>query len=99
LHLRWLPFDLGADNIKALKCPVLIIKGDNDGVDLNHIAEMYTLCGGGVFGDITRPSEIAPGNTSWYDTRKPHDETAKLNVYYRSFSEIINSKLHNNEKT
>ena len=47
------PFDLGADNIKALKCPVLIIKGDNDGVDLNHIAEMYTLCGGGVFGDIT----------------------------------------------
>jgi pimeloyl-ACP methyl ester carboxylesterase len=46
------PFDLGADNIKALKCPVLIIKGDNDGVDLNHIAEMYSLCGGGVFGDI-----------------------------------------------
>jgi pimeloyl-ACP methyl ester carboxylesterase len=47
------PFDLGADNIKALKCPVLIISGDNDGVDLNHVAEMYRLCGGGVFGDIT----------------------------------------------
>ena len=46
------PFDLGADNIKALKCPVLIINGDNDGVDLNHISEMYRLCGGGVFGDI-----------------------------------------------
>ena len=46
------PFDLGADNIKALKCPALIISGDNDGVDLNHIAEMYRLCGGGVFGDI-----------------------------------------------
>ena len=46
------PFDLGADNIKALKCPVLIIKGDNDGVDLNHMAEMYSLCGGGVFGDM-----------------------------------------------
>ncbi|HEX6890302.1 MAG TPA: alpha/beta hydrolase [Chryseolinea sp.] len=46
------PFDLGADNIKALKCPVLIISGDNDGVDLNHVAEMYRLCGGGVFGDI-----------------------------------------------
>ena len=47
------PFDLGADNLKALKCPVLIISGDNDGVDLNHIAEMYRLCGGGVFGDIS----------------------------------------------
>ena len=47
------PFDLGADNIKALRCPVLIISGDNDGVDLNHVAEMYRLCGGGVFGDIT----------------------------------------------
>ena len=37
------PFDLGADNMKALKCPVLIIKGDNDGIDLNHTAEMYRL--------------------------------------------------------
>jgi pimeloyl-ACP methyl ester carboxylesterase len=46
------PFDLGADNVKAIKCPVLIISGDNDGVDLNHIAEMYRLCGGGVFGDM-----------------------------------------------
>jgi pimeloyl-ACP methyl ester carboxylesterase len=46
------PFDLGADNVKAIKAPVLIIKGDNDGVDLGHVAEMYTLCGGGVFGDM-----------------------------------------------
>jgi len=38
--------------MKALKCPVLIIKGDNDGIDLNHTAEMYRLCGGGVFGDM-----------------------------------------------
>jgi pimeloyl-ACP methyl ester carboxylesterase len=47
------PFDLGAQNVKALQCPVLIIKGDNDGVELNHVAEMYTLLGGGVFGDMT----------------------------------------------
>lgn len=47
------PYDLGAENVKALKCPVLIIKGDNDGVELNHVAEMYTLLGGGVFGDMT----------------------------------------------
>lgn len=46
------PFDLGADNVKQLKCPVLIIKGDNDGTDLHHIAEFYQLCGGGVFGDM-----------------------------------------------
>ena len=46
-------FDLGAENIKALKCPVLLINGDNDGVDLNHIAEIYRLVGGGVFGDIS----------------------------------------------
>jgi len=45
-------FDLGAANIKALKCPVLIIKGDNDGVELSHISEMYQLLGGGVFGDM-----------------------------------------------
>lgn len=46
------PFDLGGDNIKALKCPVLFIKGDNDGVDLNHVDEIYRLVGGNVFGDI-----------------------------------------------
>jgi pimeloyl-ACP methyl ester carboxylesterase len=46
------PFDLGADNVKSLKCPVLLIKGDNDGVELNHVADMYTLLGGGVFGDM-----------------------------------------------
>lgn len=46
------PFNLGTENIKAIKSPVLLIMGDNDGVDLDHIAEMYRLCGGGVFGDI-----------------------------------------------
>lgn len=46
------PFDLGIENVKALKCPVLIIKGDNDGVDLSHTAEMYEALGGGVSGDM-----------------------------------------------
>lgn len=46
-------FDLGADKVKQIKSPVLIINGDNDGVDLNHVAEMYRLCGGGIFGDMT----------------------------------------------
>lgn len=46
------PFDLGADNIERINSPVLIISGDNDGVDLAHITEMYRLAGGGVFGDM-----------------------------------------------
>lgn len=45
------PFDLGADKVKAIQSPVLIINGDNDGVDLHHVADMYHLCGGGVFAD------------------------------------------------
>lgn len=62
-----IPFDLGAENIKAIKSPVLIISGDNDGVDLDHIAEMYRLCGGAVFGDIAGVPKsrlaILPGMT------------------------------------
>lgn len=61
------PYDFGAENVKALKCPVLMIYGDNDGVDLSHVAEMYKLCGGGVFADMTGLPEsqlaIIPGNT------------------------------------
>lgn len=61
------PFDLGASNIQALTSPVLLISGDNDGVDLNHVAEMYRLCGGGVFGDMAGlpKSQLAilPGTT------------------------------------
>lgn len=45
-------FDLGAANIKAMKAPVLLINGDNDGIDLNHTAEMYRLLGGSVFADM-----------------------------------------------
>jgi pimeloyl-ACP methyl ester carboxylesterase len=45
-------YNLGAENIKKISAPVLIISGDSDGVDLNHIVEMYTLAGGGVFGDM-----------------------------------------------
>src|SRR6266498_744216 len=45
-------FDLGIENVKSIKSPVLIIKGDNDGVDLSHVAEMYEALGGGVSGDM-----------------------------------------------
>lgn len=61
------PFDLGAEKVKQIKSPVLIISGDNDGVDLNHVADMYRLCGGGVFGDMTGLPKsrlaIVPGAT------------------------------------
>lgn len=46
-------FDLGAEKIKAIKSPVLLVMGDNDGVDIAHKAEMYRLLGGNVFGDIS----------------------------------------------
>jgi len=46
------PFDLGADNVKAIKSPVLMITGDNDGLDLNQVADMYRLLGGSVNGDM-----------------------------------------------
>lgn len=45
-------FDLGDDNIKAIKSPVLIINGDNDGVDKEHIIKLYKLLGGSVSGDM-----------------------------------------------
>lgn len=46
------PFDLGIENVKAIKSPVLLISGDNDGVDFYHLTEMYQAFGGGVFGDM-----------------------------------------------
>jgi pimeloyl-ACP methyl ester carboxylesterase len=45
-------FDLGDDRIKNIKAPVLLIMGDNDGVDKKVLAETYSLLGGNVFGDI-----------------------------------------------
>ncbi|HEY0677280.1 MAG TPA: alpha/beta hydrolase [Chitinophagaceae bacterium] len=61
------PYDLGEANIKAIRSPVLLIMGDNDGVDLSHVTAMYRLLGGGVFGDIAglprSQLSIVQGNT------------------------------------
>jgi pimeloyl-ACP methyl ester carboxylesterase len=46
------PFDYGGDKFKATKAPMFFIFGDADGVRFEHIAEMYKLKGGGVYGDI-----------------------------------------------
>jgi pimeloyl-ACP methyl ester carboxylesterase len=51
------PDDLGADKLKATKAPMFFIHGDADGVRLDHIAEMFRLKGGDVFGDMRPRSE------------------------------------------
>ncbi|WP_223233304.1 alpha/beta fold hydrolase [Chitinophaga sp. CF418] len=60
-------FDFGADKVKAIKSPILFIMGDNDGVSLEHKAEMYRAAGGGVPGDMAGlpKSQLAilPGTT------------------------------------
>ena len=47
------PYDFGADKLKGTKAPMFFIHGDADGVRLDHIAEMYRLKGGEIFGDMS----------------------------------------------
>jgi len=52
------PWDFGADKFKATKAPFFFIHGDADGVRMEHIAEMYSLKGGGnVHADMQPRSE------------------------------------------
>ena len=51
------PDDLGADKLKATKAPMFFIHGDADGIRLDHIAEMFRLKGGEIFGDMRPRSE------------------------------------------
>lgn len=46
------PFDCGDSNIAKLTAPVLIISGDNDGVDKIELAKTYQLLGGGIAADL-----------------------------------------------
>ena len=67
LELIKVKFNLGDDNIKNIKAPVLLIMGDNDGTDKKVLAETYSLLGGNVVGDfagIPRSQlAILPGKT------------------------------------
>jgi len=47
------PFDLGEANISKIAAPVLIIAGDNDGLDKIELMKTYQLLGGGVSADIS----------------------------------------------
>jgi pimeloyl-ACP methyl ester carboxylesterase len=46
------PFDFGDSNIAKISSPVLIIAGDNDGLDKIELMKTYKLLGGGVSGDF-----------------------------------------------
>jgi pimeloyl-ACP methyl ester carboxylesterase len=43
------------EDVKKIKCPVLIIAGDSDGVTLEHTIAMFRLLGGGIIGDMGKP--------------------------------------------
>src|SRR5262249_13184872 len=45
-------FNVGDSNIAKIKAPVLLISGDNDGVDKIELAKTYQLLGGNVFADM-----------------------------------------------
>lgn len=46
------PFDFGDSNIAKISAPVLIISGDNDGLDKVELMKTYELLGGGVSADL-----------------------------------------------
>ncbi len=47
------PSDLGDSNIAKISSPVLIISGDNDGLDKTELAKTYKLLGGDVSADLS----------------------------------------------
>jgi pimeloyl-ACP methyl ester carboxylesterase len=46
------PFNVGDSNISKISAPVLIISGDNDGLDKIELMKTYELLGGGVSADL-----------------------------------------------
>ncbi len=56
-----IPYDFGADKLKATRAPMFFIHGDADGVRLDHIAEMFRLKGDEIMGDMRprSPSRLA----------------------------------------
>jgi pimeloyl-ACP methyl ester carboxylesterase len=46
------PFNCGDSNIAKITAPVLIISGDNDGLDKIELMKTYQLLGGGVSADL-----------------------------------------------
>lgn len=47
-----MPFDIGDSNIAHISSPVLLIAGDNDGLDKVELMKAYQLLGGGITADM-----------------------------------------------
>jgi pimeloyl-ACP methyl ester carboxylesterase len=47
-----MPFNCGDSNIAKIAAPVLIISGDNDGLDKVELMKTYQLLGGGISADL-----------------------------------------------
>jgi len=47
-----MPFDMGDANIAKITSPVLLISGDNDGLDKVELVKTYQLLGGGLAADL-----------------------------------------------
>ncbi|NLR63829.1 alpha/beta hydrolase [Chitinophaga varians] len=79
------PFDLGDDNISKITAPVLIIAGDNDGLDKIELVKTFQLLGGAVTTDLgaTPKSQLAimpgQGHVSLMN------ETAIISAYLNNF--------------
>jgi hypothetical protein len=58
------PYDFGAAKLNATKAPMLFIHGDADGLRLDHIAEMFRLKGGEIFGDMRRADSLEETGSS-----------------------------------
>ncbi|TDW97171.1 alpha/beta fold hydrolase [Dinghuibacter silviterrae] len=52
LDFAKVPFNVGDSNIAKITAPVLIISGDNDGLDKTELMKTYQLLGGGVAADL-----------------------------------------------
>jgi pimeloyl-ACP methyl ester carboxylesterase len=46
------PFEVGDSNIAKITAPVLLISGDNDGLDKIELMKTYQLLGGGISADL-----------------------------------------------
>jgi len=44
--------DLSAEQVQSTTAPMFFIHGDADGIRLEHVAEMFRLKGGGIYGDL-----------------------------------------------
>jgi pimeloyl-ACP methyl ester carboxylesterase len=52
-ELDMTPFDWGAENVRGIGAPTMIVVGDSDAVRLEHAVEMFRLLGGGAMGDLS----------------------------------------------